>query len=264
MIIDGFIFFDELEILEGRLEYLYDVVDKFIIVEADTSYMGRPKPYNFYNNMSRYSKYMDKIIYNPVRLDPYKVPFTPVLGDTLWWRLENHQRMGIGEKLQGFSDDDIIMVSDIDEVPLKSTIAALPGYLEQYGHVSLRFFLYYYNFNNGRYGWNSTVATRVKVAREITTQRVKELNCCPPHIDYSGYHISYFFPSDRIKNKIENAAHPELIEPKFVDEEQIKQRVRNGLDCFERLGNDGFQRCDPSNVDKEFYEVFSKYQYMGD
>ena len=63
MIIDTCLFFQELDLLEIRLEYLYPFVDKFIIVEACQTFKGELKPYNYEKNKERFSKYADKIIY---------------------------------------------------------------------------------------------------------------------------------------------------------------------------------------------------------
>ena len=69
MLLDCFTFFRELDLLEGRLEYLYDVVDYFVIVEADITHAGNKKELNFLNNIKRYKPYLDKIIYQPISID---------------------------------------------------------------------------------------------------------------------------------------------------------------------------------------------------
>ena len=63
MIIDSFLFFQELDLLEIRLEYLYPLVDHFIIVEARQSFKGSSKNFIFEQNRKRYKKYLDKITY---------------------------------------------------------------------------------------------------------------------------------------------------------------------------------------------------------
>ena len=62
MLVDSFLFFQELDLLEIRLEYLYPIVDKFIIVEARQSFTGQIKGFIFEKNIKRYKKYSDKII----------------------------------------------------------------------------------------------------------------------------------------------------------------------------------------------------------
>ena len=62
MIVDCFSFFNELDMLECRLEYLYNHVDKFVICEANYTHSGIKKDFNYLNNKSRFAKYEDKII----------------------------------------------------------------------------------------------------------------------------------------------------------------------------------------------------------
>ena len=66
MLIDSFLFFQELDLLEIRLEYLYPFVDHFIIIEAKQSFKGSPKRFIFEQNRERYKKYLDKIIYHKI------------------------------------------------------------------------------------------------------------------------------------------------------------------------------------------------------
>ena len=47
MIYDGFMFFNELELLEIRLHELSDVVDRFILVESPITHSGKHKPLYF-------------------------------------------------------------------------------------------------------------------------------------------------------------------------------------------------------------------------
>mgnify|MGYP001182584098 CR=1 FL=1 len=47
MIIDAFTFFNEKELVQLRIKYLNDLVDYFIIVEANTTHIGKKKSWNF-------------------------------------------------------------------------------------------------------------------------------------------------------------------------------------------------------------------------
>jgi beta-1,4-mannosyl-glycoprotein beta-1,4-N-acetylglucosaminyltransferase len=130
-IIDCFTFFNELDLLEKRLEYMSQYVDKFIISESPTTHSGNEKPFYFEQNADRFSKWNDKIIY--IKTKP--------LGDGFWdrekyrhliidfsggehneetwkkWEREGQQRFAIEEELKKFSDNDIILYSDLDEIP---------------------------------------------------------------------------------------------------------------------------------------------------
>ena len=57
MILDCFTFFNELDLLEGRLEYLYNSVDYFILVESNLTHSGKAKPMIFIQNIERFKKY---------------------------------------------------------------------------------------------------------------------------------------------------------------------------------------------------------------
>ena len=109
-IYDCFTFFNELELLELRLESLYDVVDYFVIVEADKTHANVSKPFNFYEHSGRFKKYFPKIHY---LMDTSVVEYKGV-GD---WAIEKNQRNNIMKGLTDAEPDDLIMISDADEFP---------------------------------------------------------------------------------------------------------------------------------------------------
>lgn len=113
-IIDGFTFFNELDVLEIRLGELYDVVDEFILVEATKTFTGKSKPMWFADNRERFEKFADKITY--VAVDDM-----PEDADSAWVR-EYFQRDAIGRGLGEGSDDDLIIVSDVDEIPFPEAL----------------------------------------------------------------------------------------------------------------------------------------------
>jgi len=61
--IDTFLFFDELELLEFRLRELDAVVDTFVLVESDLTFSGREKRLHFEENKQRFSAYEDRIVH---------------------------------------------------------------------------------------------------------------------------------------------------------------------------------------------------------
>ncbi len=106
-IYDCFLFFNELELLEMRLNELYDEVDYFVLVEAKETFRGRPKPLYYRENRDRFKKYSEKIIH--VVIDAY------LPGPDLWAR-EAFQRNQILKGLTSCSPGDIILISDVDEL----------------------------------------------------------------------------------------------------------------------------------------------------
>ena len=65
-VIDAFLFFQELDLLEIRLAYLDSIVDVFLIVESRQTFSGKPKDFVFEKNLKRFEKYKNKIQYHKI------------------------------------------------------------------------------------------------------------------------------------------------------------------------------------------------------
>ena len=63
MIVDAFIFYNELKMLEYRLNILYEKIDYFILVESTKTHKGSPKKLYFNDNKDNFHNYLDKIIH---------------------------------------------------------------------------------------------------------------------------------------------------------------------------------------------------------
>ena len=114
-IIDCFIFYNEYNLLLMRFTELYDIVDQFVIVEATSTHSGKEKELNFKNNLKLYEKFLDKVTYIIVN----DMPNTANA-----WDNENYQRACIdkGIKKLNLANEDIIMITDCDEIPNKKNI----------------------------------------------------------------------------------------------------------------------------------------------
>lgn len=110
-IYDGFTFYNEFELLELRLMALWDAVDYFVIVEANRKHTGEPKDFNLLKRADDFKDFFPKIRY--VAADLSQVPFKGT-GD---WAIENAQRNAIANGTGDAADDDLIMISDLDEIP---------------------------------------------------------------------------------------------------------------------------------------------------
>ena len=105
-IYDCFIFFNENLLTEIRFNILDKFVDYFVICESYYDHRGNVKGYLFENN--NFKNFKDKIIYIPVKNMPE--------GDNPWSR-ENFQRNCISLGLEEANPDDLIIISDADEIP---------------------------------------------------------------------------------------------------------------------------------------------------
>ena len=81
MLIDSFLFFNETELVELRIKYLNNIVDYFIIVEADITHQGKKKDWNFpkilENNLKEFSS---KIQYHQLNIVPEKIKNSKIIG----------------------------------------------------------------------------------------------------------------------------------------------------------------------------------------
>ena len=114
---DCFTFYNELTLLRLRLETLSPHIERFVLVEATKTFTGKPKPLVFGANRHLFTPWLNKI-------EHVVVDDMPDEGDA--WAREIHQRNAIARGLPSARQEDIIMVSDVDEIPRASTIAPGP------------------------------------------------------------------------------------------------------------------------------------------
>lgn len=145
-IYDCFPFFNELDLLELRLDELYNVVDHFVLIEAGETFTGKPKSYIFEENAARFERFRDKIIHLKIAGFPAELD---------GWERERLQRDRLMEGLGDAADDDLILLSDLDEIPRADVIRSLaqnpPGKNEVYC-LEMRWFNYFINLER-RESW---------------------------------------------------------------------------------------------------------------
>jgi len=135
---DCFTFFNELDVLEFRLQELYDTVDHFVIAEANLSHSGKPKDYILLDNWDRYKPYADKII--RIQVDDF--PETP---DS--WVREKFQRWAMIRGLEDRKPEDIIITSDLDEIPRAEMIQMIQQDENDYERYILGIPMFQYKIN---------------------------------------------------------------------------------------------------------------------
>ena len=122
MIYDCFPFYNELDVLELRLHQHAPFVDKFVIVEATQTFQGKPKRMFFEENKQRYAAFLDRIIH--VQFEFPKVFDKSYLRINEIWARDFYQRDQISRGLGEAQPDDLIIVSDVDEMLLKTYFCA--------------------------------------------------------------------------------------------------------------------------------------------
>jgi hypothetical protein len=230
LVIDSFTFYNELEILECRLKTLYEVVDYFILVEATKTYRGLPKTLYYEDNKKRYSQYSDKIIH--IVLDNLIENANTDVREQ--WINENNQRRAIdkGIKNLNLQDEDIIIISDADEIPDSRTIHDIKITGLQDIHI-LEMDLYYYNIEcKHKAKWHLAKImpySFYKNERDPQKFRMYNTNLIKNN---GGWHLSYFGNRKFIENKIKNFSHAEFDNEEIIN--NIDDKIARHIDLYGR------------------------------
>lgn len=261
LVIDTFMFFNEIEMLEKRLEYLYDYVDYFVISESNLTHSGKSKKLNYLDVQEKYKKYKRKIIYAPflVSRDDYDFPENVENFDIQNenWRLEKDQRNYITEIIKKFKQDCFVIISDVDEIPYRHALEFGISNMNDLGAIYFEQKMFYYNLENYvDVKWYGTILATKDVILKNDVKYVREHSW--PAIFNAGCHLSYFGNVDQIINKIESFAHQEFNKDKYKDPEAIKESIENHKDLYQRDW-DAMKKVNPLDiVPQDFYDVFSK------
>jgi beta-1,4-mannosyl-glycoprotein beta-1,4-N-acetylglucosaminyltransferase len=236
-IYDCFPFFNELDILDIRFAELYDVVDRFIITEATLTHGGQPKPLYFQDNLDRYGKYLNKVTH--IVVDQY-----PAMDS---WSIERHQRNQLLRGLLDCAPDDIIIISDADEIPRGG---AVYEFKHERGIMGLQERLFYYKLNCEAYDkWNEA---KIATYHEVMSKTPCGIRYTPTTrlgfdlIENGGWHFSYLSNIDGIIEKLGATAHQEYNTPVFKDKDRVTALVTEGKDLFDRPLAYGFVDIDQS------------------
>lgn len=245
-VFDCFTYFNEDELLEIRLQTLDAHVDCFVIAEATHTQSGLPKPMNF--RPERFARFAHKIRYILVDDMP--------LARNDAWANENHQRNALMRGLADAAPDDLILVSDLDEIPDPRGIAA---YQTKYLRGTFIQRLFYYRLNNEALDpasgapltWRGPQITTCRHLRGFfgNTQNLRIYKPTGPlrtlrrkwlksfsnqDIAEGGWHFSWVMPCDRMLAKIHSMAHQEFNTAQIASLETIDQLLREGKDILQR------------------------------
>lgn len=143
---DCVIFFNELDILEIRLNELDGVVDKFVICESPYNFRGEAKPLIFHENRERFARFLPKIIHVVVE----DIPLGGRKTSHDYFKKERFQRNAVRRGLVGAAADDFIILCDVDEIPRATAIEAIvrDAAHKRVHALEMRHYLYFLNLRN--------------------------------------------------------------------------------------------------------------------
>lgn len=217
-IVDGFVFYNELNLLQFKLHELNETVDHFVIVEATKTFSGKDKPLFFQENKHLFKPFLHKIVHVIVN----DIPET----DDPWTR-EKHQRNAIKRGLTALnlSPDDIFILSDCDEIADSETLKKYRDQKIDY-ICALEQDLYYYNLNCR---FSDIKWYHPKIMRYSEVINCSDLDSIRlssrPIINRGGWHFSYFGDVDFIANKIKMCSHQEYNTEEYTSEEFLKSCI---------------------------------------
>ena len=250
-IYDCFSYWDEDLLLDLRMNILNDYVDYFVIVEGNKTWQNNPKKLRF--DINQFKKFKDKIIYVPVKNLPD--------GDNPYLR-ENFQRNAISRGIKKASDDDLIIISDLDEIPNPEKIVRFKKSLKYAVFEQMHF---YYKINllsttyPKWYGSRICIKKNLKSPQWLRSLKFKRrpfwrldayrLNNI---IKDGGWHFCNLKHPKQLLYKYKNLCETndphvfkEKIDKKYLDEKQIKDKISRGLDLIGR--KDNFKKVELSN-----------------
>lgn len=237
-IIDCFTFYKEMDMLYYRLSILYDIVDYFVIVEARQTHVGIDKVLYFEENKERYAQFLDKIIHVVVEL-PFKHPNIDFHLSQQWIN-EIYQRDCISfgiDKIPDLQDDDIIIITDVDEIPDKNTLHFIKSNTIniKYKICYLLMVQHYYNLtikHNDMIWCHAKLldyfSYKYYISTGLSCDKIRMIHCSvhPPfynglHIPKGGWHLCSFGDLYFIKNKHDMYAHQEVNTSEINNYERI-------------------------------------------
>ena len=289
-IFDCFMYFDEEIVLDLRLNALNDYIDYFVIVESCYTHKGDKRNLNF--NINKFKKFKNKIIYlvydqsllrikkiNPNDTDYIK---SCRLIENANLR-ENGQRNFIKEALTNANNEDIILVSDVDEIPNLEKI----NFNKKNSKIILfNQDMFYYKFNLilPNLVWTGTKACKKKNLESAQWLRnvkdrkypfyridtyfskTKYINC--EIINNGGWHFTNIKTAEQIKFKLESYLHHIDFDQNPLSTSEISKIIKNKKAIYNlsvdqrenKVVGDKLEKYPIQKLPKYLQDNFEKYK----
>ena len=248
-IFDCFMYFDEEVVLEVRLNILNKYVDYFVIVESTYNHRGDKRRLLF--NINKFEKFKNKIIYliydeNPQNIqkvlkndNPSEISKKYILNAA---KRENGQRNYIFNALEKANNDDLILISDVDEIP---NLEALDINKIDKKIILFKQEMFYYKFNLKLPNliWTGTKACKKKNLvspqwlrnikdRKYPFYRIDTFFSYTKFIDVKiiyngGWHFSNIKTASEIEHKLKSYLHHREFDVNPMSIKEIDDIIKN-------------------------------------
>jgi len=248
-IFDCFMYFDEEIVLDLRLNTLDRYVDYFVIVESTFTHRGDKRNLKF--NHKKFEKFRDKIIYLTFDKEPNGIEVIYendseseksakyILNAA---KRENGQRNYVINGLQKADPDDLIMISDVDEIPNLENIE-IKNIKEKILMFQQDMFYYKFDLKLPNMIWSGTKACRKKDLlnpqwlRNIKDKKYSlfRLDIIFSKIKYNsikfiqdgGWHFSNIKSPEEIEHKLKSYLHHREFDEQPLTTNQIDKIIKN-------------------------------------
>lgn len=223
--------YDGEELLGLRLRLLWDVVDFFVIVEAEVTFTGLKKNLKFRPDEFEWA--MSKIRY-------LKLGEKDFLGCKTPWDRERLQRNYLAAGLFDASPEDIVIISDVDEIVSPEHI---PIFISSNEYVTFELLMLYFYCNYlciTEPLWHHAIAVRADFAMKFSFEDIRSRN---PNIflgfkekiiNICGWHFSYLGGIDKINEKLDRFSHQEFNTKKYKNKKSQIEKIFKGQDIYNR------------------------------
>tara|TARA_E500000178_G_scaffold64797_1_gene61866 strand:- start:61 stop:957 length:897 start_codon:yes stop_codon:yes gene_type:complete len=250
-IFDCFMYFDEEAVLELRLNILNKYVDYFVVVESSFTHKGDKRELKF--NHQKFKKFKDKLIYVTYDEEPAKIKKNQINAKMDEARKsfkyienailrENGQRNQILKGLELAKDDDMILISDVDEIPNLENLE-LSKINEKIILFKQDMFYYKFNLKLPNLEWTGTKGCRKKFLkspqwlrnikdRKYSFYRLDTFFSDTKYIDIKiisngGWHFSNLKTASEIEFKLKSYLHHREFDENPLSVEEINDLIKN-------------------------------------
>lgn len=210
---------NEIDLLLCQFHEIGDLVSKFVILESNTTFSGKGKPYYLEQYKEMFKEWEDKIVYMKMDVRLYEGP----------WQMERASRRAILESLD-IKGDDIVAYGDVDEISRRTSFqkALIDLIINKTPQtLNLSDYMYRLNVRVKNTGW---LGTLMDYRRNINTlQEARDARNKFKINNEAGWHYSYLGDAKRIKHKIMCYSHEEINEKS--DEALIDKSIKERK-CF--------------------------------